>query len=327
MFTTTRRSLRRAGICLAAVAALLVPTAQSSVAQDVFPIGMDDQQGLRPSTTEPLFLGGEYMWGVDLWAPNHPYGDDAVDPPVAASPVTVVWAWGDGTSTTVTSAPDGWDVWCDTSDPEGPFRCTSWVGHDYAAQGLYRIAATASQPGASDGFLEGAQAVYDLAKGGTVRGSGTLTARSGGMYDQDFTSGEASFVVNAKRRDGSAATTVSLVISVPGMTADFSGATGMTFTAKAATQPLFVERLGKADYEVFLDRVCGTVTNSAGGAGTAQAMIHAVMRKGQPTLVRFAVWNTSAGYTYAESSTTSSPTRWALTPGEDVLTSGSIRVG
>lgn len=322
MITTV---LRRGALSLAAVVGLLLGVAATTSAQEVYPIGMDDQRGISLSTTEPLFVGGDYMWGVDMNVPNHPYGDEYADPPVAASPVTVVWDWGDGTTTTVTSSPESWDVWCDTNDPGTGYRCSAWVGHDYAAQGLYRITATASQPGALDGFLEAGQVIYDLAKGGTVRGGGLLTARSGGMYDQDFTSGLATVELSAKRRSGSGATTVSLVISVPGMTADFSGGTGMTFTSLSATQPLYVERLSRTSYEVFIDRVFGTVTSSAGVEGTAQAVVHAVVAKGQPTLLRFSVWNTSAGFTYADSNTEVFPTRWTLTPNEDVL-SGTLRV-
>ena len=175
MFTTT---LRRTAVCLVAVAGLLVPGVTSTSAQEVYPIGMDDNIGIQLSTTEPLFVGGGYMWGVTMWVPNHPYGDESADPPVAPSPVTVVWDWGDGTTTTLTSAPDSWDVWCDV-EQGGPYRCSSWAGHDYLAQGLYRITVTASQPGAESGFLEAGQAIYDLATGGTVKGSGTLTARPG----------------------------------------------------------------------------------------------------------------------------------------------------
>lgn len=317
-----RRTTARLAVCATAVAAMLGPAVTTTSAQEVFPIGMDDSRGVMLSTTEPLFVGGQYMWGVEFWVPTDPYGE-AVDPP-APVPVTVVWDWGDGTTATASSADGG--VGC-TTEPDGPARCSSWMEHDYAAQGLYRIVVTASQPGALDGVLEAGQAVYDLALGGSVRGVGTLTARSGGMYDQDFTEGEASFSISAKRRSGSGATSVALVISVPSMVADYTGGLGMTFTGLAATQPLMVQRLGKADAEVFLDRVYGTVTNSAGPAGTAQAMLHAVIRKGQPTLVRFSVWNTSAGYTYADSSTTVFPTRWALVAGQDVLTSGVLKVG
>lgn len=321
MITT---SLRRVTLCLAATASLLVPGIGSTSAAEVFPIGMDDQRGIYLSTTEPLFLGGAYMWGVDFFVPNDPYGDENAEPAVPATPVSVIWSWGDGRSTTVTSAPESWDVWCDTSSG-GPFRCSSWVEHVYADQGLYRITVTASQSGAYDGFLEAGQVIYDLAKGGSVKGSGTLTARAGGMYDQEFTTGDAFVTLSAKRRSGSAATTVSLVISVPDMTSDGTGGVGMTFTAKAATQPLYIEQFGRGNYDVLLDRVYGTVSSSAGSEGTAQAMVHAVVRRGLPTLLRFSVWNTSAGYTYAESNTEVFPTRWALTPSEDVF-SGTLKV-
>lgn len=323
MITT---SLRRAAVCLTAVTGLLLAGVSSTSAQETYPIGMDDQRGIQASTTEPLFVGGQYMWGLDLYAPNDPYGDPTAEPPVPARPVSLTMNWGDGSSTTVTSAPDSWDIWCDTSSG-GPYRCSSWVEHVYAEQGLYRITATASQEGAYDGFLEAGQAIYDLAKGGSVKGGGTLTARSGGMYDQGFTEGTASIALSAKRRSGSAATTVSLVISVPDMTADYSGGVGMTFNAKTATQPLYIEQFGRGNYDVFLDRVYGTVTSSAGAEGTAQAMVHAVVRRGLPTLLRFSVWNTSAGYTYADSNTEVFPTRWALTPGVDVLLTGSLKVG
>jgi hypothetical protein len=319
-------TMRRAAISLVAAGGLLLTGVPATFAQDGPSISMMDDKGVMPSSSEPLFVGGDYMWGVDLFAPFDPVG--SVDPPVEAVPVTVTWSWGDGTPDTVVSTTDtGTDfpVWCDTSSDVA--RCSSWAGHEYATQGLYRITATGHQDGAEDGMLEAGQAIYDLRTGGTVRASGSVWARSGGMYQQEFNGGQLFFQLNAKRRAGSSATTASLVLSVPNMVADWQGATGLTFTSSAATMPLMVKQLGRNSYELFLDRVYGQVTNSDGDAGTALAVFHAIVTKGQPTLVRFSVWNTSAGYTYVDTGTGVFPTRWTLSPIDDRLLSGSIRVG
>jgi hypothetical protein len=317
-------TMRRAAISLVAAGGLLLTGIPATYAQDGPSISMMDDKGVMLSTSEPLFVGGDYLWGVEMWVPFDPVG--SLDPPVDPVPVTVTWSWGDGTPDTVVSSADPQAMaWCDNGGPVA--RCTSWAPHDYAAQGLYRITATGHQDGAEDGMLEAGQAVYDLRTGGTVRASGSVWARSGGMYQQEFNGGQLFFQLNAKRRAGSSATTASLVLSVPNMVADYQGATGMTFTSLAATMPLMVKQLGRNSYELFLDRVYGRVTNSDGDAGTAMAVFHAIVTKGQPTLVRFSVWSTSAGYTYVDTGTEVFPTRWALSSTDDRLLSGSIRVG
>lgn len=316
-------TLRRAALSLVAAGGLLLTGIPSGLAQEGPAISMMDDKGIMLSTSEPLFLGGDYLWGAEMYVPFDPVG--TTDPPVEAVPVSMTWDFGDGTTPTVVSSTDTGDfpVWCDNSGPA--YRCSVWVAHDYAAPGTYLITATAHQDGATDGMLQAAQAIYDLSTGGTVRGSGTVWARSGGMYQQQFNGGQLSFQLTAKRRAGSSATTVSMVLSVPNMVADWQGATGMTFTAKAATLPLMVKQLARNSYEILLDRVYGQVTNSAGDAGTAQASFHAIVTKGQPTLLRFSVWSTSAGFTYVDTGVISSP--WALSAHDDLLLSGSVRVG
>lgn len=322
-------TLRRAALSLVAVSGLLLTGVPSGLAQEGPAISMMDDKGIMLSTNEPLYLDGDYMWGVDLFVPFDPIGDPTAEPPVDPVPVTVTWDFGDGTAPTVVSTTDvGTDfpMWC-FAEGSGAWRCSSWVGHSYAAQGTYLITATAHQDGATDDSLEADQAMYDLYAGGSLRGSGSVWARSGGMYQQDFKGGQLSFQLTAKRRAGSGATTVSMVLSVPNMVADWQGATGMTFTAKTATLPLMVKQLGRNSYELLLDRVFGQVTNSSGNAGTGLAMLHAIVTKGQPTLLRFSVWNTSAGYTYVDTGGSSVPSRWALSPLDDLLLSGSLRVG
>lgn len=319
----TRTRLRNAG--LVGVTGLILALAPAAAAQEAYPISFDDMQGVMPSSSEPLFVGGQYMWGVGFWTPQDPVGDPAAEPPIAPVPVSVTYDWGDGTATTtVTSDSGDGSVWCDSSG--GEYRCWAWVGHDYATQGVRTITVSAHQDGALDGSISGPVVMYDLATGGTVRGSGTLLARFGGMYDQGFTEGTLTFQLNAKRRAGTSATNVSLVLSVPSMTPDNSDATGMTFTAKAATLPLYVQQLSRTSYEVLLDRVFGTVTNTGGSAGTAQAMLHAVVTKGQPTQLRFSVWNTSAGFTYVDTSGPEVWDRFSLTEENELLT-GSLKVG
>ena len=146
------------------------------------------------------------------------------------------------------------------------------------------------------------------------------------MYDQQFVTGEASFTINAKRRDGKSATAVTLSVSVPSMVADFpdNTATGMTFTSTAATRPLFVEPLeGRGNYEVFIERIFGTVTNSGDYSGSAYATFHARVVKGEPTLVRIFVGNTSMGFTYVDTALDQPYMQLANT---DVLLSGSVKV-
>jgi hypothetical protein len=320
-------TLRRAALSLVAVGGLLLTGVPSGLAQEGPAISMMDDKGIMLSASEPLFIDGDYLWGVDMYVPFDPIG--TTDPPVAAVPVSVTWDFGDGTTPTVVSTTDTGDfpVWCDNSGPT--YRCSVWVAHDYAAPGIYRITATAHQDGAVDGMLEAGQAMYDLDASGSVRGGGTVWAETGGMYDQDFEpagGGTMSFSINAKRRAGTGATTGTLVVSVPSMIADSAThPTGMTFTSRTPTLPLMVKATESGGREVLLDRVYGIVTNSAGRTSSALASFHAILTPGQPTLIRISVWNTSAGYTFADTSISPSPTRWAP-DADDTLLTGTLRV-
>ena len=273
-------------------------------------IGIDEN--LQAGTSEPFFTGAQYMWGINVW----PAGDPATDT------LTVTFAWGDGSSSTVVSTGPDASIWCDT----GSGMCSAWAPHVYTAQGLYTVTVTATQPGAESASMSAEVIVYDLAAGGSIKGSGTVEARSGGMYQQNFTSGTATFQISAKRRAGTAATDASLVVSVPSMVADYDGARGMTFTSRTATRPLYLKKLGRYSYEVFLERVYGTVTNSAGSAGTALATFHAIITKGQPTLVRISIWNTSAGFTYMDTAAPADTTYLAISSSDRLLT-GALKVG
>ena len=271
-------------------------------------------ESLQPSTSDPFFTGGQYMWGIDVWPGIEPVED---------VPLTVTFTWGDGSSSTVVTTDPDASVWCDTG---GSGACNVWASHVYTAQGLYTVDVAATQPGAEGASMGAELVVYDRMLGGTIKGSGTVEARSGGMYQQGFTSGTATFQLTAKRRAGTAATDASLVVSVPSMVADYTGATGMTFTSHTATRPLYVQKLARNSYEVFLERIYGTVTNSAGSAGTALATFHAIITKGQPTLVRISIWNTSAGYTYMDTAAPADTTYLSIATADRLLT-GSLKIG
>lgn len=288
------------------------------------PIEIDDQQ-LLTSTSEPFFVGGDYMWGLDQIRPP-------LDP--ATSPVSVTFDWGDGYADTVSSDQTYPDlpVWqgCEVES----WRCWAWVGHTYAEQGLYGITLTVEQAGAASATYTGTAALYDVSAAASVKGVGTLTARNGGMYDQDFGLGLMSFQITARRRAGTPATSVSLRIDVPSMEPDYpegSGVTGMTFSGTAATRPLYVQKGAvRGSYEIYLERVYGTVTKlmpdgSLVSAGTAYATLHVALARGEPTLARIDVWNTSAGYTYV-STGKAEQGMWDLDL-ENSLVSGSVKVG
>jgi hypothetical protein len=311
--------LRRLLVLPVAVVMVLA-LAPASNAQEEHWIQLDDQ--LAIGSSEPFFVGGAYSWGTNIWLPFDP----------TAYPVAATFDWGDGTEPTVGHP----------NDPAAPYffecfevtQCSTWFGHTYESQGPFTINVTVHQDGPDgvtvhDARLAGEAFIYDLAVGGSVRGSGTLTARSGGMYDQEFTQGLMSFQINAKRRADSAGTTVALTVDVPSMQADATGGTevtGMHFVGTAATRPLYVERLaGRGNYEVYLERVFGHVSNSEGAAGTALGMFHATVTRGQPTLLRIEVWNTDAGYTYV--STATAAQGWYDLDLDNALLSGSVKVG
>ena len=326
----------------------------------VAPAGAQEDSWIREEldvSTQTLLAGGFYGWTaqVDQPTPAAMFGaPDGLVEAASAQPLVVTWHWGDGTPDTVVDTsqdpslnPDG-GFWCD-SDHEVDesttpptyhpgenygYGCGFGVGHTYAAQGLYTLYLTAAQYQADQGAVvisrsaDFPQLVTDLAKGGSLTGKGTVCAPAGGggMYDQDFQGGPVTFSVTAKRKSGSSATSVLVKISVPSMNPDYpptSPPTGLEFSGWAAMAPLWVTKT-RSGGEVFVWRVEGQVTNSAGGAGTAWATIHAKVQKGATTLVRVQLQNTSAGYTYVDTNPTGA--YYDLGPG-DVLTSGSLRIG
>jgi hypothetical protein len=184
--------------------------------------------------------------------------------------------------------------------------------------------ATASQAGAADGTATLTSAAIDLARGGSVKGSGTVRAPAGGggQYDLDFAGGLVTFKLEASRGAGTSTTKATLTVSVPSMTPERPAATGMTFRSTSPLETLYVKRTN-AGGEVFLGRMYGTVTNSRGSAGTAYAMIHARIVNRATTLVRIAVWNSGAGYTYVDTGFA----EWlTLDPINDLLKSGSLTI-
>jgi hypothetical protein len=210
------------------------------------------------------------------------------------------------------------------------YGCYAGSGHVYAKQGLYPLVVSAVQGIETAQSGPFPQLVTDLALGGSFSGSGTVLAPagSGGMYDTDFGGGTVTFDVSATRKPRTAATKVRLTISVPSMTPDWpptAPPTGLEFRSTSALAPLHVAKT-RTTGEVFLRRVEGTVLNSNGSAGTAQAFVHALVQKGQPTLVRIKLQNMSAGYTYLDTGWTE-PDLYALTPGVDLLRTGRLKVG
>jgi len=250
--------------------------------------------------TGPAFVGQDVGWHLDIRAPGEGL-------------VTATVLFGDGAQLVMTSE--------EGLQPEGEGNYWADFGHVYTAQGFYPVQVTVSQGESTDQWSD-TLVVWDLKQSASVKGTGTVWARFGGMYDQEFSGGLASFKVTAKRRAGTTATNVSLWVDVPNMQPDYpGGTTGMTFEGSAAIMPLYVER---ATGEVWIERVYGTVTNSAGQAGTAFANVHAIVKKGRPTLVRIAIWNTSAGYTYVDTGWTGD--YYGLNSTNDLLLSGSVKI-
>lgn len=311
------------------------------------------------STAYSTLVGGDYYYQVQNFqavAPAELFGvPDQINSDIGAQPVELTYHWGDGSPDSVirsdtdpTTTFDGsfscWsDWWLDEStDPptyvaqdDFGLGCSSGYGHIYQQQGIFGLYLTGTQT-QSNGTVAAAQSgvfpqlVVDLAKGGTLTGKGTVYAPAGGggMYDTDFAGGVATFQVTAKRRDGQAATSVTLTVSVPSMTPDFPAdnpPTGMSFSAKAGLAPMYVAKT-KTGGEVFLRLVEGQVTNSNGSAGTARATIHTIVAKGMPTVIRIQLQNASAGFTYLD--TGYQPVDYySLDEAHDLLVSGSVKVG
>lgn len=303
-----------------------------------------------------LLVGGDYAWRLDVNQPAPAYMYDvptALSQQVGAEPLAVTFHWGDGATTTILSneAPGpsqlAW-MWCDNyyqvdngTDPPTytpgdnfGYSCGVEAGHSYSRQGVYSIYLTATQT-TDEGTATGRSApfeylIVDTALGGSLTAKGTVMApaNSGGMYDQDFTGGTVTFGVTAKRRDGTLATTASVTVNAPSMTPDYPTdeplPQGMTFTGKAAQQPLYITRT-KGGGEAILSRLEGNVTNSRGPAGRAWMTIHTIVQKGQPTLVRILVQNTSAGFTYLD--TGYQPSSYFSLDPNDLLQSGSVKIG
>ena len=296
---------RRARVLAAFVAsALLAAGSVAPVSADTYPLDIEVW-----GSGSQVFVGGDYGWYFDVWG----VGD-------LTNPVSVTVDWDDGTPpTTVTTTDAEITMWCDGD------RCSGWAAHTYAVQGLFGLTITAQQAGTLGGSTTWQQLVVDLDVGGATKGSGSVYAPpgGGGMYDQDFAGGTASFKFETRRRAGTSATTATVMISVPSMTAD-DGDTGMTFTGKAPLEVLYVAPARGAG-EIVLSRVYGTVTNSGGAAGNGYAIIQARIVSRTTTLVRLGVWNASAGYTYID-------TGWqpagfyGLDPVSDLLVTGSVRI-
>jgi hypothetical protein len=287
----------------------------------------DSWVGEISSYSEGVLVGHDYVWSVPIWqpAPAKLAGDENPGLPVA---VTVTF--GDGShadfSSDVAPGPtDSYWFWCDTSENNFGYNCRVEFGHTYTAQGIYTMSMDATQGGSSASSPIRQQVVVDQSLGGSVTVKGTLWARSGGMYQQNFNGGLASVDVTAKRRPGTLATTVSAVVSVPNMRADWNQARGMTFRGTGAWQPLFITKT-RTGGEALMIRVEGTVRNSMGSAGSAYMMLHVLVEKGSPTLARVTVWNTAAGYTYMDTGTATSPFL-ALDPDDDRLLSGTVKLG
>ena len=253
-----------------------------------------------------VFVGGQVDWWINAWYPG-------------TGPASAVFHWGDGSPDTAVTWSEPSPGYCPAASP-----CMGWGSHVYTKQGIFTVTVTATQAGAADGTAKLASAVIDLAKGGSVKGSGTVyaPAGSGGQYDLDFAGGPATFKLEASRRAGTSTTTATLTVSVPSMTPEHPATTGMTFRSTSPLETLYVKRTN-AGGEAFLGRMYGTVTNSRGSAGTAYAMIHVRIINRTMTLVRIAVWNTGAGYTYVDTGFAAWP---GLDPLKDLLTSGSLKI-
>lgn len=304
-------------------------------------------------STEVLLAGSGYYFGaqVDQPTPALMYGVPE-ELKAGTQPLVATWHWGDGSPPETYSsaaAPDPDEqgsLWCnsdyeESGDPPAyvpgenfGYQCTTGTGHTYKKQGLYELSLTVSQSQADgeepvtseSGVFP--QLVTDLAKGGSLTGQGTVKAPpgSGGMYDQDYDGGIATFTVTTQRASRTAATTALVTVSVPSMRPDWppgAGTRGLEFTGRAALWPLWVSKFRNAagkvtGGEVWLRRIEGRVSNSYGFAGNAWATVHAVVRRGEPTLVRISLQNTSAGFTYVD---TGHPVGWTeLRPAHALLT-------
>jgi hypothetical protein len=301
-----------------------------------------------------ILTGGDYVWTAAVWQPAPAllaYGWDEANqqevpiPPEWAGtyqlqPMTITFAWGDGSSTTFTSdvRTDGTWVWCDNGVEYGDggvlqpsegfgYNCRVEAQHTYASQGVLDLTLSVTQ-GGETAAATSTEFVVDPTTGGTLTVKGTVEARFGGMYDQNFPQPGDDTTTNvsitAKRRAGTTATTATVLISVPGMHPEWNSATGMSFRGAYALQPLYVAKT-KTGGEALLLRVEGRVTNSKGDAGGAQAAIRVKVAKGSPTLIRVQVWNTSAGYSYLD--TGFQPESWLGLSASDVLLSGTVRLG
>jgi hypothetical protein len=301
-----------------------------------------------------ILTGGDYVWTAAVWQPAPAmlaYGwDDAnqQEVPIPASwaetyqlqPMTITFSWGDGSSTTFTSdvrTDSAW-VWCDNGVetvggvPQSPsdnfgYNCRVEAAHTYTSQGVLSLTLSVTQGGESATSVS-TQFVVDPTTGGSLTVKGTVQARSGGMYDQNFPevgdNTTTNVSVTAKRRPGTTATTATVQISVPGMHPEWNSAIGMTFRGTYPLQPLYVLKT-KSGGEAVLMRVEGRVSNNKGDAGGAQAVIQVKVEKGSPTLIRVQVWNTSAGFSYLD--TGYQPESWLGLNANDVLLSGSVRIG
>lgn len=347
---------------LAAVAAtfgMALSTASSGTAGAEEPGNWLDDTEVT-STAYATLVGGDYYYeasSIGFPAPALVYGvPDALSQDVGAQPVEVTYHWGDGSPDSVVRSdadPETdhtvsfacWSCEYQVDDgtepptylPQDGFALSgsTGAGHVYERQGMFGLYLTGTQPqgDGSTSTVQGSrftQLVVDLAKGGTLSGEGRVRAPagSGGMYDTDFAGGPVTFRVTAGRRSGQAATTVHLTVKVPSMTPDWPPTdppTGLTFHATAGLAPMFVTDTRTRD-RVFLRMVEGQVTNSNGRAGTARATLHALMRKGQPTVLRIQLQNASAGYTYLDTGYQRDDYS-ALDKTHDLLRSGSLTVG
>lgn len=301
-----------------------------------------------------ILTGGDYVWTAAVWQPAPAllaYGWDEANqqevpiPPDWANdyglqPMSTTFTWGDGSATTFTSdvPTDSTWVWCDNGvqyDENGVlqptenfgYNCRVEAAHTYTTQGVLDLILSVTQ-GTETASSVSTQFVVDPTTGGSLTVKGTVEARSGGMYDQNFPlAGDdttATVSATAKRRAGTTATTASVLITAPGMHPEWNNATGMTFRGSYALQPLYVVKT-KTGGEAVLMRVEGRVTNSQGDAGGAQAVIRVKLAKGSETLIRVTVMNTSAGFTYLD--TGYQPESWLSLDANDLLLSGSVRLG
>lgn len=345
---------RRRGVTAGLVGAVALAVA----ALPIGPVSAGGEIGFGASpmyaTTETPLVGGSYYWSiaVDQQAPARVFGvPDEAYAGLEAQPLTVRIDWGDGSPDTAldsmadpATSTEG-SLSCDVRVREEDghvvpdtaffgYRCSVGSGHRYRSQGVFPLTFHASQPrdgGAVDTGTAGpfSQVVTNLDRGGSVTAHGRVRAPagSGGMYDTDFGGGKLRFDLTAARPAGSAATTVSLAVSVPSMTPDYppeDPPTGLAFSSRAALAPLWIRKTATGG-EVILRRIEGTVTNTSGDAGTAWATVRIRVRQGHPTLVRISLQNSSAGFTYVDTGFPQ-PLPLTLDPVTDVLVRGSATI-